>query len=251
MEKLKNYNGSQIQIWKPFILAISNFTKMADKIKMIIDHGPAGALQTFFGNDMINPLQNFYQNPKENAFIFQNYMHMDTSFCLISCNMDILKKRINIFSVETSIHQFSNMASSGLKKMFILQYYIHKNVSQKMFSQITFFFFIMADVMPYVRLMLCLGWCYCLFGYGRFCIIWADVIAHVISFGRENIYSVLENIHIPELCFRYLPTENGSFVCCVTNVQGYSDGQRFGFLSTFHHLEQISLHWLGASILKW
>ena len=94
--------------------------------------------------------------------------------------MDILKNRINIFSVETSFCQFSNMDSSGLKKMFILQYYIHKNVYQKMFSKITFFFFIMADVMPYVRLMLCLGWCYCLFSFGRFCNIWADVITHVI-----------------------------------------------------------------------
>ena len=27
-----------------------------------------------FGNDMINPLQTFYQNPKENVFIFQNYV---------------------------------------------------------------------------------------------------------------------------------------------------------------------------------
>ena len=72
-------------------------------------------------------------------------------------NMDILKNRINIFSVQTRFCQFSNMASSGLKKTFILQYYMHKNVYQKIFSKITFFFFIMADVMPYVRLMLCLG----------------------------------------------------------------------------------------------
>ena len=27
-EKLKNYNGSQIQIWKPFISAIPNFKKV-------------------------------------------------------------------------------------------------------------------------------------------------------------------------------------------------------------------------------
>ena len=32
--------------------------------------------------------------------------------------MDFLKNRLDIFSVETSFHQFSNMASSGLKKMF-------------------------------------------------------------------------------------------------------------------------------------
>ena len=38
----------------------------------------------------------------------------------ISCNKVILKNRINYFLVETSFHHFSNMASSGLKKMFIL-----------------------------------------------------------------------------------------------------------------------------------
>ena len=43
---------------------------MGDKIKIKTDHKPVGAFQTFFGNDMINPLQNFYQNPKEKAFIF-------------------------------------------------------------------------------------------------------------------------------------------------------------------------------------
>ena len=48
----------------------------------------------------------------------------------IVCSKDILKNRTNNFSVETSFCQFSNMASSGLKKMFILQYYIQKNVYQ-------------------------------------------------------------------------------------------------------------------------
>ena len=56
------------------------------------------------------------------------------SFCLISCIKDILRNRTNNFSVETSFHQFSNMASSGLKRMFILQHYIHKMVYQKIFS---------------------------------------------------------------------------------------------------------------------
>ena len=47
---------------------------MADKFKIKTDHEPFGAFQTYYGNDMITPLQNFYQNPKENAFIFQNYV---------------------------------------------------------------------------------------------------------------------------------------------------------------------------------
>ena len=47
---------------------------MADMFKIKTDHEPFGAFQTFYGNDMINQLQNFYQNPKENAFRFQNYV---------------------------------------------------------------------------------------------------------------------------------------------------------------------------------
>ena len=48
--------------------------------------------------------------------------------------MAILKNRIDCFSVETNFHQFSNMASSGPKKMFILQFYTHIKVYQKMFD---------------------------------------------------------------------------------------------------------------------
>ena len=73
--------------------------------------------------------------------IFLDFAYAYFSFCLISCNMDILKNRIDIFSVETSFCQFSNMASSGLKKMFILQYYIHKNVYQKNVFQNNIFLF--------------------------------------------------------------------------------------------------------------
>ena len=63
------------------------------------------------------------------------------SFCLISCIKDILKNRTYNFSVETSLCQFSNMASSGLKKMLILQYYIHKKCIRKYFPKNTFFYF--------------------------------------------------------------------------------------------------------------
>ena len=59
---------------------------MADKIKIKTDHEPVGAFQTLFCNDTINPLQNFYQNPKENAFIFQNYV------------LDIYQQRIEVLS---------------------------------------------------------------------------------------------------------------------------------------------------------
>ena len=57
-----------------FLQKLEQSLSMADKIKIKTDHEPVGAFQTFFGNDMINPLQNLYQNPKENAFIFQTYV---------------------------------------------------------------------------------------------------------------------------------------------------------------------------------
>ena len=74
------------------------------------------------------------------------------------CSKVILKNRINNFSVETCFGPFPNMASSGLKKMFILQFYIHKRCIRKSFPINIFSFPLMADVMPYVRLMLYFGW---------------------------------------------------------------------------------------------
>ena len=59
---------------------------MADKFKIKTDDEPVRAFQTFYGNDMINLLQNFYHNPKENAFIFQNYV------------LDIYQPRMEVLS---------------------------------------------------------------------------------------------------------------------------------------------------------
>ena len=107
------------------------------------------------------------------------------SFCLTSCNLGILKNRTNYFSNETSICQFSNMASSGLKKMFILTIlYTHKSVSVNMFLIICFSFSWWQ--------MFChiIGWCYPLADViaslccGRCETTWADVIAHILSNGR-------------------------------------------------------------------
>ena len=49
---------------------------------------------------------------------------------LFICIKVILRNSTYNFLVETSFCQFSNMASSGLKKMLILQFYIHKKVYQ-------------------------------------------------------------------------------------------------------------------------
>ena len=59
---------------------------MADKFKIKTDHESIEAFQTFYGNDMINALQNLYQNPKENAFIFQKYV------------LDIYQQRMEVWS---------------------------------------------------------------------------------------------------------------------------------------------------------
>ena len=59
---------------------------MEGKIKIKPDHEPVGAFQTVFVNDMINQLQNIYQNPKENGFIFQNYV------------LDIYQHRMEVLS---------------------------------------------------------------------------------------------------------------------------------------------------------
>ena len=110
---------------------------------------------------------------------------MDTSHSVWSHVIRLVSRtEKNIFSVETSFCQFSNMASSGLKKTCILQIYIHKRCIRKCFPINIFPFSLMADVMPCVRLMLCLGWCYCQFYDGRCYIKWTDVITLVLSFGR-------------------------------------------------------------------
>ena len=45
-----------------------------EKAKIKIEHEPLVEFESFHGNDSVNPLTHFYQNPKENAFIFQNYV---------------------------------------------------------------------------------------------------------------------------------------------------------------------------------
>ena len=65
---------------------LEQYLSMADKIKIKIVHEPVGPLQTYFGNDMKNPLQNFYQNPKKNSFIIQNYV------------LDIYQQRMEVLS---------------------------------------------------------------------------------------------------------------------------------------------------------
>ena len=45
-----------------------------EKAKIKIEHEPLVEFESFHGNDFANPLEHFYQNPKENAFIFQNYV---------------------------------------------------------------------------------------------------------------------------------------------------------------------------------
>ena len=71
---------------------------------------------------------------RNNPALNQNIGKLSIPKIFNQCIKDILKTRTYNFSVETSFCQFSHMASSGLKKMLILQFYIHKKVYQKIFS---------------------------------------------------------------------------------------------------------------------
>ena len=110
------------------------------------------------------------------------------------------------------------MASSGLKKMFILQFYIHTKMYQKMFSSKNFFFVIMANVVPYCRLML-----FATFYCGRWYIIWADVITHILSFGRcychfnycNRCDTTLHVLFDNGRCYCQVASQNNHFLCLV------------------------------------
>ena len=45
-----------------------------EKVTIKVEHEPEKEFQNFYGNDLINPLECFYKNPSDNAFIFQNYV---------------------------------------------------------------------------------------------------------------------------------------------------------------------------------
>ena len=45
-----------------------------DKVTIKLEHEPEKEIQSFYGNDLLNPLEHFYKNPTDNAFIFQNYV---------------------------------------------------------------------------------------------------------------------------------------------------------------------------------
>ena len=42
-----------------------------DKVKIIVEHETIKKFQSFYGNDLINPLEHFYKNTTDNSFIFQ------------------------------------------------------------------------------------------------------------------------------------------------------------------------------------
>ena len=104
--------------------------------------GPASSLQT--SSCEMSVLQNVMAITQNILYAFKNECQVqykpkneESLFCI----KDILKNRTYNFSVETSFHQFSNMASSGLKKMFILQFYIHKKFIRKYFPKKNIFSF--------------------------------------------------------------------------------------------------------------
>ena len=62
-----------------------------EKAKIKIEHEPLVEFESFHRNDFVNPLEHFYQNPKENAFIFQKL-----------CTRCILKKIRKVNEYTTS-----------------------------------------------------------------------------------------------------------------------------------------------------
>ena len=53
-----------------------NSLSSEDKVTIKVEHGPVKEFQSFYGSGLINPLEHFYKNPTDNAFIFQNYILM-------------------------------------------------------------------------------------------------------------------------------------------------------------------------------
>ena len=45
-----------------------------DKITIKVEHEPVKEFQSFYGNDLINPLEYFHKNPTDSAFVLQNYV---------------------------------------------------------------------------------------------------------------------------------------------------------------------------------
>ena len=45
-----------------------------DKVTIKVQQEPTKDFQSFYGNNLINPLQHLYKNPTDNAFIFQKYV---------------------------------------------------------------------------------------------------------------------------------------------------------------------------------
>ena len=50
------------------------FLSGENKVTIIVEHESVKELQSFYENNLINPLEHFYKNPADNAFIFQNYV---------------------------------------------------------------------------------------------------------------------------------------------------------------------------------
>ena len=69
----------------PILERFEDFLSSEDKYKIKINHEPVDEFQRFSGNDIINPLLDFYKSQKENAYVFQNYV-LD----IYQCRMEAL-----------------------------------------------------------------------------------------------------------------------------------------------------------------
>ena len=65
-----NIGGGNTTLLQKFEQSLSG----EDKVTIKVEHEPVKESQSLYGNDLLNPLENFYKNPTNNAFTFQNYV---------------------------------------------------------------------------------------------------------------------------------------------------------------------------------
>ena len=94
-----------------------------DKCKIKINHEPVDEFQTFWGNDMINPLLDFYKNQKENAYVLQNYV-LDKALSLVQqpYKVILMDRGLDTCHLFTTLnkHQYTNFGLWCLTDKFFL-----------------------------------------------------------------------------------------------------------------------------------
>ena len=65
-----NIGGGKTTLLQMF----EQFLSSEDKVTIKVEHEPVKDFKHFYRNDLIYPLEHFYKNPTDRAFIFQHYV---------------------------------------------------------------------------------------------------------------------------------------------------------------------------------